>query len=262
MEKLYIKDIIAHLEQRYPAALALTEDQEKIGLAVGDSSLVVNNILLALDVTNEVVDEALALNANFIITHHPFIYNPIVKLLFNDQKTKLIYRLLKENISTFSLHTNLDVAKDGVNDTLAKLIGLDNICGEATQGSFLRSGNIKKTSLLNFANHLKTVFVLKGLRIVGALERDISTVAIVGGSGADINNIQLALLRNCDCLITSEVKLHIAQYAQSQNLALIEVNHGVEHFVLEALRSDLAAKFAQKTKIYVSRVNTDPLISI
>lgn len=150
-----IEDIIAYLDNRYPQLLALDFDKEKIGLSVGNIKNKVNNILLALDITSEVVDEAIQQKANLVITHHPFLFDPITKLLFDDPKTKIIHKLLNNKISVFSIHTNLDVAIGGVNDTLAQLIKLNNFVGVNEKGSFLRCGEIPEKKLFDFASEVK-----------------------------------------------------------------------------------------------------------
>jgi putative NIF3 family GTP cyclohydrolase 1 type 2 len=106
---------------------------------------------------------------------------------------------------------------------------------------------------------VKQTFQLNGVRYVGDLKGFIQKVGIIGGSGGTIESILESISKGCDCLITSEVKLHIAQFAESLKFALIEVNHGVERFALIPLASDLERKFNLKNRIFVSQINTDPL---
>lgn len=119
-------DIIHIMEKLAPKELA--ESWDNVGLNVGDKNSEIKKILIALDATSLVIDEAIEKNANMIITHHPLI-------LFNDLKNinpdspigEKIYKLIKNNISVYCAHTNLDIAFGGTNDILADLIGLENI---------------------------------------------------------------------------------------------------------------------------------------
>ena len=105
-----LEPIIHYLETHYPESTAVPSDIGKIGLAVGSLKEHLKKIRLALDVTSEVVDEAIALRANLIITHHPFLYQPVSHLLFDEPKTQIIEKLLANRISCYSLHTNFDLA--------------------------------------------------------------------------------------------------------------------------------------------------------
>jgi len=106
------------------------------GLLVGSPSQEVTGILFALDVTQSVIDEAAALGAELIVSHHPLMFSAIRSLTDESCEGRLIRRLVRENISLISAHTNLDRAVGGINDTLAALCGLVEISGEG----FFRSG--------------------------------------------------------------------------------------------------------------------------
>ncbi len=123
---MYINEVIKFIEEWAPKGIAWHGDN--IGLQVGDPKNKVTNILLALDFNEKVLREAIRKKSNFIITHHPFIFNPITNLNFNtNTKAKLIKELIQNDITLYSAHTNLDYTKDGVSFELAKRIGLQNI---------------------------------------------------------------------------------------------------------------------------------------
>ena len=136
-------DVIKHIEQWLPKATAW--DGDNVGIQIGDERRKVKNILLSLDLTEKVVDEAVRKNCNFIFTHHPVLFHPIRKLDFkNDTTSKVVGKVIKKDLLVYSAHTNLDFAKDGVSFQLAKKLEL-----------------IKIRFLSNFsANHFKlAVFV-------------------------------------------------------------------------------------------------------
>ena len=121
-----VKDIMAVMEQIAPQSLA--EDWDKPGLAVGDPSHEVKKILVALDVTKEVIEEAISIQADMIVTHHPMLlFQKIEQITANTSLGSKLYALIQNNIAAFAAHTNLDIAKGGTNDVLAEKIGLQDI---------------------------------------------------------------------------------------------------------------------------------------
>lgn len=255
-----IKEIINKLDLWYPQSLADTSDFGKLGLQLGNQENEVTGVLFTLDLTLDVVEEAIQKNVNLIVSHHPFIYNPITKIEYTSQTGVILQKMFSKNMSLFAMHTNLDVGYDGVNDSLAKLLDLQNyqIPREDIEANkYLRYGNIKKQTLKEFAEFVKSRFGLSGVRVAGDLTKEITTAGIIGGSGASYELIDQALAANCDVYITGEVSLHTAQYANSNNLAIIEVNHGIEKFVFHTLLANLKKEFAG-VEMHITVVNTDP----
>ncbi|WML47489.1 Nif3-like dinuclear metal center hexameric protein [Neobacillus sp. PS3-34] len=117
-------EIIQMFEQFSPKGYAMEGD--KVGLQVGRLNGKVDRVMIALDVLDEVIDEAIEKNVQLIIAHHPIIYRPLQKLTTDTLPGKLFEKLLKHDISVYAAHTNLDVAKGGVNDLLAGALGLKN----------------------------------------------------------------------------------------------------------------------------------------
>jgi len=117
---LKVSDIIAHIHKIANPSLAY--DWDNVGFQLGDGNAEVKKILLTLDVTENTINKAIKENADLIISHHPFIFKPIKKI------TNPIYlKLIKNNISVFCAHTNLDVIKKGVNSALAEKLDLQNV---------------------------------------------------------------------------------------------------------------------------------------
>lgn len=256
-----IKEIVNYLDTKYPLEVASDFDQGKIGLVIGNPNIEVKNILLTLDLTIEVLHEALKLGANLIISHHPLIFEPITKVLYNDKIGEIIHLMCKNDLALYAMHTNLDVNENGVNWALANILGLQDISGEASKESFLRCGYLE-TILHELLTLVKNKFNLQAVRFSGTLDQKINKIGVVGGSGAHKEIIDETLAKGCDVLITGEVKLHMAQYAKYHKLALIEVNHGVEKLVFTNIKTDLEANLNLKTKVYISEINTDPLMAI
>lgn len=117
-------EIIQLFEQFSPKGYAMEGD--KIGLQVGRLNKPVKKVLVALDVLEEVVDEAIKKDVQLILCHHPIIYRPLQKIMTDTPAGRIIEKLIKHDISVYAAHTNLDVAKGGVNDLIAEALGLSN----------------------------------------------------------------------------------------------------------------------------------------
>jgi len=116
--------IIRMLEQLAPRHDALPEDRERIGLQVGSANREVRRVLVALDVTSAVAEEAAELGAGLIVAHHPFIFRPLGHLKTDSPQGSVAARLLKGDIAVYVMHTNLDAAEGGINDWMAEALGL------------------------------------------------------------------------------------------------------------------------------------------
>ena len=123
MKKVNGHEVIQLFEQFSPKAYAM--DGDKIGLQIGALNQPVQNVLIALDVTEEVVDEAIAKGAQIIIAHHPPIFRPLQKIATDTSAGRMIAKLIKNDIAVYAAHTNLDVATGGVNDLLAEALRLE-----------------------------------------------------------------------------------------------------------------------------------------
>ena len=117
-------EIIQLFEQFSPKGLAMEGD--KIGLQIGRLNKKINRIMIALDVLENVIDEAIEKNVQLIIAHHPPIFRPLKNIITDTVQGRMIEKLLKHDITVYAAHTNLDVAKGGVNDLLAAALGLEN----------------------------------------------------------------------------------------------------------------------------------------
>lgn len=259
-----VKNVVKYLEELFPLHLASDFDYTKIGLQIGNSDLELTGILLSLDLTEDVVLEAINKNANLIVTHHPFIFNPLQKITFTSSVGKILNLLFKYQISVYVMHTNLDVGLNGVNDSLARRLGFIDYQPkkeDVIPDNFIRYGLIQEQCLISYANFVKKTLNLSGVRVVGNFDKIIRKVAVIGGSGGKISEIDRAIALGCDLLVTGEVSHHSAHYAITNDFSLIEVSHGVEKFVFDDLIVQLQKKFLE-IPIYLTNVNTDPFIVI
>lgn len=119
-----LKTLIKQIEKKYPLNLAY--DWDNVGLLVGDFDLEVKKVMVSLEANERVIEEAINNNVDLIITHHPFIFKKMNKINTSDLKGKLIHKLIKNDVALYSMHTNFDIASDGLNDYFMEKIGLEN----------------------------------------------------------------------------------------------------------------------------------------
>lgn len=245
--------------EKFPQENASDFDNGKLGFVIGDESRTLTGILLALDLTTETLEEAIKLNCNYIVTHHPFLYYPTHKILLNTEKGSIVNLMMKKDINLYSMHTNLDVGEGGVNDSLCKLLGINEVSGEVAKDKFLRFGKIKPMKLKNFAKLCVEKLHVSGCKISGNEDKLIETVGIVGGGSGSEGMILEALHANVDCYIGGEMRLSAAQMAKYNNLNLIELNHGIEKNVFPFIKEMLENDLRVDCPVFVSSIDTDPL---
>ncbi len=119
-----VRDIMEVMEGLAPQNYAC--DWDNVGLQVGNYGAPINKILLCLDVSREIIEEAISLGADLIISHHPLLFSPLTSIIKEDGKGEIIYRAIKNNINIYSAHTNMDIAPGGLNDYLLDKLDFKN----------------------------------------------------------------------------------------------------------------------------------------
>lgn len=227
---LKVKDIAGLMDRLAPVELA--EKWDNCGLLVGDPAYNVHRVLVSLDATMDVVEEAILKDVQMIITHHPILFEKTGRITADTTEGNKVIRLIQNNIALYAAHTNLDQATGGLEDTLAKRIGLikpqildpRNITENGDPLGYGRAAHLAQaTTLSALASHVTTVLSLPGLQIVGDPETIIRVVATACGSGS--SQIDAAKKAGADVLITGDVKYHTAQYALDSKICLIDAGH-------------------------------------
>ncbi len=190
---LIVKDICSIMEKFAPKMLS--ESYDNVGLMVGNLEENVSSILVALDCTLEVIQEAKEKNCNFILTHHPLLFHKPSSITSETLLGKKIIQLIKNDINLYSSHTNLDSVTGGVNDALTKLLGYNNWkVLETTHAKEFQNSNAgigrivkleKQQTLETLLKEVKNRLQIKNLRYIGDESTPINTIAIVNGSGSD-----------------------------------------------------------------------------
>ena len=189
------------------------------GLLVGSPAQEVSSILFALDVSEPVIDEAAALGAELIVTHHPLMFSAIRSLTDEMYEGRLIRRLVRENISLIAAHTNLDYASGGINDTLAALCGLVEVSGEG----FFRSGFLPEPMTVRAFADLLGENLETTVRVMGPEGRTVRRVGLCSGSGGD--EWLRAQEAGCDAFVSGEIRHHYALAMADAGIAAFECGH-------------------------------------
>lgn len=208
------------------------------GLLVNAQNDDIKKVLLCLDITKAVVEEAVKIGAQLIISHHPIIFSPIKRI----DCDSTIATLVKNDISAICMHTNLDIAEDcGVNTELAKALELKNTV--LYQDDFLCVGELEEEmSCDDFASYVKSRLNCRGVKYTksGAIK----TVGVSSGGGGEA--VFLNGKYRFDALITGEMKHHLFLYAQENDVCAVEAGHfSTEDVVVNPLKLKLSDKFPE-----------------
>lgn len=199
----------------------------------------VKGIVCTLDLTNAAIDRAVEIGANLIITHHPVIYGKIDHICLGDQTLlgEKLVRCIREGISVISMHLNLDVAKDGIDESLMEGILLAS--GE-TKGAGMRSAaiqhpvedsgygrvyDVKEVSLGTLAEGMKKVFSTDRILVYGNEQDKVSRVASFCGAGVDIGTILYAKNMGAQVMVSSDFKHHFIQLLVESGMSVIVLTH-------------------------------------
>lgn len=251
-----VADIIKIMEEIAPPVMA--EDWDNVGLMLGRRCKAVKKLLLALDITGEVVQQAIAQKADMIITHHPLIFRGLKRVTDNEWQQELLLTLAEKGIAVYSAHTNLDCVSSGVNDVLAKKLHLDSVDVLDSDNGLGRIGIVQACSLHEFAAMVKKVLRADYVA-VGDAGKQVHKVAVCGGAGSDL--ISLALLCGADTLVTGDIKYHEAQQAVFSGLNVIDAGHQpTELPVMDDLADRLSQRFAQRNMNVVVNVASETLL--
>lgn len=220
---------------------------DNVGLLIGRSTKPVTKILVSLDATKAVAEEAKRLGCELVVTHHPIIFHAAKHITDEpDSETALTY--LENGIAVISMHTNLDRALDGVNEILAAKLGLDEImtledeCDE-NNCHLIRTGIIGTCPLPEFAARVKKLLGCPGVRYAdgGKLVHEVAV-----GGGACGSFIDFVAEAGIDTLVTADLGYHDFQKAATHGINLIDAGHfETENPVCGFLREQLAAAFPE-----------------
>ena len=276
-----IREVVDALERFAP--LPLQEDYDNAGLQLGlTDTQEVSGALLCLDVTEAVVDEAVALGCNLIVSHHPLIFRPLKHLTDENQVQRTVRKAIVNNVALISMHTNLDNAVGGVNWKMAEKMGSRPLTkGEELQEevSLQESGeasNVKSPLLsggvggelplfaqlsepmaaADFIQMLKRTFGVECVMANELLQRPIRKVALCGGAGSFC--LGEAIRGGADAFVTGEMGYH-EYFGHEQEIQIAVIGHyQSEQFTCELLK-EILERDCPELKCHVTKLNTNPI---
>ena len=240
---LLLQDIIDIIESVAP--LRWQEEWDNSGLQVGNRNAEIKKVLLATDITESVVSEAVRLNCELIISHHPLLFHGLKQVCGQTPQARCVEQAVRSNIAIYSSHTAMDMWINGVSGRMADKLGITSYrlltsCGENEEQHGLGViGQLPKSmTLTELLAQVKSAFGAPVLRYVPGETDTIRTVALCGGAGAEF--AQTAIEQGADAFITADVKYHDF-LDLAGNIALIDMDHWVsEHFTRDILKELLA----------------------
>ena len=236
------------------APFAMAEPWDNVGLMVGDPDQQVNGILIGLDPTEALIQEALSQNLNTILTHHPLIFHPLKTIPSIAPMGRMLKTALSHNLTLIACHSNLDLVAAGVSNALAEKLDLRNTkpltgqepaAQEQTPG-FGKIGTLPAPlSSDQFLSHLLTALAAPGIQIAGSLPETIHTVALCGGSGSDL--AETARSMGAQVYITGEVKHSVARWTEDAGFCVIDAGHyPTENLIVPVLAETLKKSCAAR----------------
>ncbi len=257
-----IKEVTKALERFAP--LPLQESWDNAGLQVGLTEAEVSGALLCLDVTCQIVDEAIQKGCNLIVSHHPLIFRKLARLTGEDYVQQAVIKALANSIVIMSMHTNMDNARGGVNFKIAEKMRLHNVhfmstkmvdgleCGSGVIGEFE-----EPMAADDFIILLKKAFCVECVEANQLLRRPIKTVAMCGGSGSFL--LDEAVEAGADAFLTGEMHYH-EYFGREQQIQIAVIGHyQSEQYTSEIFR-DIIERECQGVKCFIAETCTNPIM--
>lgn len=228
------------------------ENWDNSGFLVGNGEKDVKKVLLALDATKDVLNEASEKGAELIITHHPVIFGALKEL----HPKNIAFLAAEKGIAIISAHTCLDIADGGVNDCLAAALGLSDVVKVDDEEGLMRMGELEfEFSCDEFVKYIAEKLNVGGIKYT-ATDKMIKKVAVYGGSGGDL--YPFAIKAGADAFVTANIKHNQWIEMKREGFCVLDAGHFcTENTVIEPLAKKLSEEF-KDAEIIVSEVSEDP----
>ena len=261
-----VSEILSYITEVAP--IHWQESYDNSGLLVGDANALVDKVLLTLDLTEKVIDEAIENSFHLVISHHPLIFKGLKNILVDDTTGRIITKAIKHDISVAAMHTNIDNSFYGVNRVLAEQLGLKDLqILRSSQQSAVSSQQLEiqvgsgmlgvlenEISENDFLKFVKEKLNAGAIRHSEFLNKPIRKVAICGGSGAFL--IDDAKRCGADVYVTADLKYHDFFDADNEIL-IVDAGHFETEQFTKQLFADIILKKNPKFAVQISRVNTN-----
>ena len=222
-----LETITTLLEKAAPVCYA--SEWDNVGLMIGSSDCNIENVMVCLDVTPDVVEQAIKCNCKLIVSHHPLFFKGISIIDYSTPKGNMIKNIIQNNIAVYSCHTNMDSANGGINSVLAEEFGLSDIeilepNNTYPEAGIGRLGYLRnKISFAELCGLTKKILKCDCLKTVCSNDKPIKKLCVASGSCGDL--IELAASKGADAIITADVKYHEALDAYDSGITVIDAGH-------------------------------------
>ena len=245
------------------APISMQEPWDNSGYQIKLKNVDISRVLVAMEITERVIDEAIDKKIDAIVTHHPMLFSPVKCVDDNTFMGNYMVKLITNGINVYSSHTPFDKAAGGNNDYLAKLLHLDDIhIMESDESGFCRVGTVDgECTIGEYIEQISTWLKIDKsfMSFTGLLDTDVKKVGLCTGAGADF--LELALKEGCDLFITGDVKYHTAQTAKELGLNLLDIGHyGSEKIFVENMATYLRNN--TDLEIIESTENLNPFVKL
>ncbi|MEU1296967.1 Nif3-like dinuclear metal center hexameric protein [Streptomyces sp. NPDC005840] len=270
-----LSEVIAALENLWPAARA--ESWDAVGTVAGDPDQEISRVLFAVDPVQEIVDEAVRLGADLLVTHHPLYLRGTTTVAAHTFKGRVVHTLIKHDIALHVAHTNADTADPGVSDALAGALGLRVVRplvpdptdpeGRRGLGRVCELDHPVTVGELAARAAVRLPATAQGIRVAGDPDATVRTVAVSGGSGDSLfDHVRAAVV---DAFLTADLRHHPASEFLADRahrpLALLDAAHWATEWPwceLAATQLDeISDRHGWDLRVHVSRTVTDPWTS-
>ena len=257
-----IKEVLSALERFAP--LPLQESWDNAGLQVGLTETEVSGALLCLDVTEQIVDEAVRKGCNLIVSHHPLLFRGLKTISDLTDVQRTVMKAIQQQVCVVSMHTNMDNAKAGVNFKIAEKLGLQQVqffASKTVDGIEAGSGVVgvlaEPLAADDFVKAVKKAFDVECALCNQLLRRPIQKVAICGGAGDFL--LDAALAEGADAFITGEMHYH-QYFGYEQRIQICVIGHyQSEQFTTEIFR-DIILRECSGVKACIAETCTNPIL--
>ena len=246
-----VKKLYDKITECIPENLSEPWDNDGI-MCSSDLSAEVNNVLITLDITEEVVDYAIGRNFDLIISHHPLIFKPLSRVYEENHISRKLIKLISNNVSVFSFHTRADKVEGGVNDILASRLGLVDVVPFG-EGGLGRIGLLpEERELDEFADMVKMQLESDCVRIADAYNQ-VKRVALVGGDGKDF--VKDAVEAGADTYLSGRISYNIMEEASDMGINLIEAGHYFTEYPVTSFFASLVSSIDGNAYIEIADSN-------
>ena len=264
-----IKEVVFALERFAP--LPLQESYDNAGLQVGLTEAEASGALLCLDVTEEVIDEAVSLGCNLVVSHHPLLFRGLKAVSDRNLAERCVRKAILNDIVIYSAHTNLDNAEDGVNFKIAEKLDLEQVRllqphavkvkdGGREYAVMAGSGVVgtlpEPEDSLKFLQRMKSVFHVECLMHNDLLQRPVRKVVICGGAGDFL--LDEAVAQGADAFVTGEMHYH-QYFGREQEIQIAVLGHYQSEQYTKEIFYSIIGDVCPELPLYMTSVDTNPI---